>query len=178
MLRNTPQGYGLLSRLLHWTMAAAILAMLALGTLIAWSRPTLSNLWLFGLHKSVGLCLLGLVIVRIAWHLLSPPPVPSGTPGTWQLRLALSVHRAIYVLLVAIPLSGWFASSASGIDTVFFGTWVVPSIAPPEPGLSDIGFAIHRLLTKVFGLLLIVHVAGAFRHGFGATGALRRMFAG
>ena len=177
MLRNTPQSYGVLSRVLHWAMAVAILAMLALGTWIAWTQPTMSNLWLFGLHKSVGLCLLGLVIVRIAWHLFSPPPVPSGTPGTWQLRLARSVHRTIYLLLIAIPLSGWFASSASGIDTVFFGTWVVPPIAPPAADLSDLGFAIHRLLTKVFGLLLAVHVAGALRHGLGARGALRRMLA-
>ncbi|WP_353474561.1 cytochrome b/b6 domain-containing protein [Salipiger sp. H15] len=177
-LGNSPDGYGLVSRILHWGMALAILAMLGLGTGIHRMTPDLSNLWLYGLHKSVGLTLLGLILLRLGWHRLSPPPVPRGVPGSWQLRLARAVHRALYLLLLAIPLTGWAASSATGIDTVYFGTWTVPAIAPPSESLSDLGFAVHGALTKLLLLLLLVHVAGALRHGAGRDGALRRMWTG
>lgn len=177
-LGNSPDGYGIVSRLLHWGMALAILAMLALGTWIHRMTPDLSNLWLYGLHKSVGLTLLALVLVRFAWHLVSPPPVPRGVPGSWQLRLAGAVHRALYLLLLAVPLTGWAASSATGIDTLYFDRWTVPPIAPPSERVSDVGFALHGVLTKLLLILLLLHVAGALRHGTGPDAALRRMWRG
>lgn len=175
---NTIERYGLVSRVLHWTMAVAILAMLGLGTWLHWMTPTPSNFWLFGLHKSVGLSLFGLVLIRIAWHIYSPPPAPLGHGTTWQLRLTRFVHKGIYVLLLAIPLSGWAASSATGIDTLLFDRWTVPPIAPPSEILSEVGFALHGVLTKVFLAILLAHIAGALRHGLGANSALRRMGAG
>lgn len=177
-LRNSTEEYGLVSRLLHWTIAAGVLGMIVLGTRIAAMEPSLSNLWLYGVHKSIGLSLLALVLIRLLWHQASPVPRPFGPPGTWQMRTARMVHGLLYVTMIAIPLSGWVASSATGIETVVFGTLVVPSIAPPSEFISIWGFAVHGALWKVLVLLLALHVAGALRHGFGRDGALRRMISG
>ena len=177
-LRNSTEEYGLVSRVLHWTIAAGLLGMIVLGTRIAAMEPSLSNLWLYGVHKSIGLSLFALVLIRVLWHLASPVPKPFGTPGTWQMRVARMVHGLLYVTMIAIPLSGWAASSATGIDTVVFGTLVVPSIAPPSEAISTWGFAVHGALWKALVLLLVLHIAGAFSHGLGRGGALRRMISG
>ena len=118
--RNSPTRFGLVTRLLHWGMALALLVMLAFGTRIAGMEPGLANLWMYGLHKSIGLLLLALVVLRLIWHRISPPPAPQGAPGDWTTRLARAAHVALYLLLLAIPLSGWVASSASGLDVMLF----------------------------------------------------------
>lgn len=176
--RNTPQGFGLVTRLLHWGMAVAVIAMLALGTRIASMEPGLANLWLYSLHKGVGLILLALVVVRLAWHGISPPPAPLGDPGGWSQRAARAAHVLIYLLLVAIPLSGWIASSASGLDVVAFDRWVIPPIAPVSEAWEDAGWAAHRILTKVLMAVLAVHVAGALKREIDGDGTLTRMLRG
>ncbi len=76
--RNTPDSFGLITRIIHWTMALAIIGMLALGTRLSDMQPGLANLWLYSLHKSIGLILFALVLIRIVWHRISPPPAPTG----------------------------------------------------------------------------------------------------
>ncbi|MFC3119225.1 cytochrome b [Jhaorihella thermophila] len=76
-LVNTPNRFGLITRLLHWATAIAVLGLLVLGTYIARMQVNLSNLWLFGLHKSIGVTALLLTLLRIAWHIWTPPPPPS-----------------------------------------------------------------------------------------------------
>ncbi len=120
---NTAEGYGLLSRVLHWGIALAILGMLVLGTWIDRMTPDLSNFWLFGLHKSIGLTILVLVLVRLAWHRYSPPPVLRAMQHQWELCLARTVHGSLYLLLLAIPLTGWAASSTSARSSVSAGRW-------------------------------------------------------
>ncbi|MCF1708847.1 cytochrome b [Tabrizicola sp. J26] len=176
--RNTPDNFGLVTRLLHWLMAIGILFLLALGTRLAGMQPGLANLWLYGLHKSIGLCLLALVVIRLVWHRISPPPSPIGDPRALSQRLARWGHALIYILLLAIPLSGWIASSASGIDTVLFETWTVPRIAPVSAAWENAGWAAHGLLTKLLMAVLLVHVAAALKRQMDGDGTLRRMWSG
>jgi cytochrome b561 len=176
--RNTPTRFGLVTRLLHWGMALAIIAMLVLGTRLEDMQPGLANLWLYSLHKSIGLILLALVPVRLIWHRISPPPAPQGTPGDWTTRLARTAHRVFYLLLLAIPLSGWVASSASGLDVMLFDRWVIPPIAPVSEAWENAGWAAHGLLTKLLMGLLALHVAGALKRQLDGDGTLRRMLRG
>ncbi|MDU8946057.1 cytochrome b [Ovoidimarina sediminis] len=175
MFRNTAEGYGLVSRVLHWAIAAGVVGMMIFGTRIAAMEPSLSNYWLYGVHKSFGLTILGLVLIRLVWHRISPVPEPAGMAGTWQHGLARGVHILLYLFLLAIPVSGWVASSATGIDTVFFNIVVMPAIAPPSEVVAAWGFAVHGALWKGLLALIALHVAGALRHGFGPGSALRRM---
>lgn len=176
--RNTSDSFGLVTRLLHWLMALAILIMLALGTRLQGLQPGLANLWLYGLHKSIGLSLLMLVLIRLVWHRISPPPAPIGDPSALSQRLARAGHILIYLLLIAIPLSGWVASSASGIDTMFFDTWVVPPIAPVSEAWESAGWAVHGALTKLLMALLLIHVGAALKRQMEGDGTLSRMWSG
>ncbi len=176
--RNTPTRFGLVTRVLHWGMALAIIAMLVLGTRLEDMQPGLANLWLYSLHKSIGLILLALVPVRLIWHRISPPPAPQGTPGDWTIRLARTAHRVFYLLLLAIPLSGWVASSASGLDVMLFDRWVIPPIAPVSEAWENAGWAAHGLLTKLLMGVLALHVLGAVKRQIDGDGTLTRMWRG
>lgn len=175
-LKNTPESFGLVTRLLHWGIAGLVVVQLSLGLRIADMEPGLSNLWLYSLHKSLGLITLALMTARILWHLASPPPRPIG--GGWQAIAARATHWMIYALLLAIPLSGWAASSATGIDILFFDRWTVPPIAPVSALWEERGFALHDLLTKALLALVFLHMGAALKREMDGDGTLRRMIRG
>jgi cytochrome b561 len=174
---NRPDGFGWVSRLLHWTMAVAILFMLVLGTVIERMEPSLSSLWLFALHKSVGLTLLVLVLLRLTWHRLSPPPAPLDAGPAWQPAAARAAHLALYLLMVATPMTGWIASAATGIDVVAWGV-TLPRIAPVSEAWEARLFAAHGVLTRLLMALVLVHVGAALWHARRGDGTLRRMLRG
>lgn len=177
-LANAPDRFGLLTRLLHWTVAALVLTTLPLGAYIARAEIGLSDIWLFAFHKSIGITILGLMALRIGWHLASPPPAPLPAERAWQDRLARWVHRSFYVLLIAVPLSGWVASSATGIDTVIWGRWTLPGIAPVSEAWETAGFAVHWVLTKLLAVSVLLHLAGAAHRAIRGDGTLSRMVLG
>jgi cytochrome b561 len=176
--RNGPADFGLLTRLLHWLMAAGVIAMLALGTTLTRMEPGLANLWLYGLHKTIGICLLALVPLRLVWHRISPPPPPIGPPAAWETRLARLAHLSLYALLLIIPLSGWSASSATGIDVLFLDRWTLPPLAPVSEAWENAGFAVHGVATKLLMVVLLLHIAGALWRAWAGDGTMRRMLTG
>lgn len=171
---NTTESFGWITRTIHWVMAIGVIGALIFGSYIARMDVNLSNLWMFGAHKTVGIVLLTLIVLRILWHRISPPPEPlPSTPA--KTRAARWAHRTFYVLLVLVPLSGWIGSSATGIDTVIFNRWTVPAIAPVSEAWETAGFAAHFWLTKLLGALVLLHIAGAIVR---RDGTLRRMIRG
>lgn len=176
MWRNTTERFGLITRALHWGMAALIVALLALGLWLSSMQPGLSTIQLYGLHKTLGLTVLALVILRVIWHRISPPPGPLALG--WQVRAARLGHLALYILLLVIPLSGWIGSSATGIDTVFADRWVVPAIAPVSETWETAAFAVHDIATKLLMALLVIHVLAALHHQLAGQGTLTRMLRG
>ncbi len=176
--RNGPHRYGVISRMIHWAMAVLVLGLLVLGTGLTQMQPGMANLWLYGLHKTGGITALGLVVLRLSWHQISPPPDPIGPPEAWSNRTAKTVHRLSYVLILAVPLSGWLASSATGLDVLFAETIVIPPIAPPSEAWEFWGFLAHGLLTKLLMAVLTLHVLGAIRRAWAGDGTMRRMFRG
>lgn len=175
MIRNDEARFGLLTRLIHWIMALLVIGMLGFGTYIARMEVDMSNFHLFGWHKTIGIVVLTLVLVRLFWHRVSPPPGPMETVPVWQLRLARAAHLALYVLLIAVPLTGWIASAATGIDVVIFGRWTLPRIALVSEGWENAFFVAHGVLTKLLAVLVVLHVAGALHR---SDGTLRRMILG
>ncbi|MBD1203525.1 MAG: cytochrome b [Rhodobacteraceae bacterium] len=176
MLKNSAESFGLISRLLHWGIAGLVVVMLSLGLRLEDMEPGLANLWLYGLHKSLGLLTLSLMVARILWHLYSPPPRPIG--GGWQARVARATHLTLYLLLLAIPLTGWIGSAATGIDVVIFDRWTLPTIAPVSPDWEALGFTLHDALTKVLILLLFLHMGAALKREMDGDGTLRRIITG
>ena len=176
-LRNGPDSFGLVTRVIHWGMMLLVVAMLALGNRIAGMEPGLSILWLYGLHKTLGFLVLALVLVRIAWHLVSPPPPPLGARGLsfWAAR---SAHWAFYVLLIAIPLTGWAGSSATGIDVMIADRWTVPPLVAPSAEGEAFWFRLHGILTKILLGLVVLHMLGALKREMDGDGTLTRMIRG
>ena len=177
MLRNRPAEFGLVTRILHWLMTLLIVGQLALGLRIADMEPGLANLWLYGLHKTIGFCLLALILVRIAWHLVSPPPHPIGPKNAlfWAARVT---HWAIYALLIAIPLTGWAGSSATGIDVMIADRWTVPPLVEASEDGEAYWFRLHDILTKLLMALVTLHMFGAFKREMEGDGTLTRMIRG
>ena len=154
-LFNGRDEFGLISRSLHWATALLVLAALVLGNRIAHMEVSLSALKFFGYHKTLGVTVLALILLRIVWHLISAPPAPLPHVVPWQDALAKAVHRAFYVLLLAMPLTGWVASSATGIDTVIFGRWTLPAIAPVSETWEEVGFVIHGIIAKLLVAVIL-----------------------
>lgn len=178
MLRNSAEAYGLIAKLFHWVLALYLLGMFVFGKYLASMTIGLSNLHLFNLHKASGLIALTLILLRLAWRFISPPP-PTLTAGTraWELRLAHVTHIMLYVIMLTMPLTGWIASSATAIPITLFGLAEVPLIAPPSEAVEDIFFALHRLLGFLLVLFVALHIAGALkRHFILRDMTLRRMW--
>ena len=184
MLRNGDNRIGIVTRLLHWTMAAGVLATIPIGLRITNAEPSLALIPWFGVHKTIGVSLLAMLLLRLAWHRITPPPGP--LPGVPPLadRLARATHRTFYLLLLLVPLSGWIGSSASGIDTVVFGRWTLPALVPASPELERAAFAFHRAGAYLLVALVLLHVAGdeedegALKRSLAGDGTLRRMVTG
>ena len=176
-LRNGPDEFGLVTRVIHWTMMVLVIGQLALGLKIESIEPGLANLWLYGLHKTLGFLVLALILIRIAWHIASPPPPPLG-PRTALFWAARAVHWALYLLLVAIPLTGWAGSSATGIDVMIADRWTVPPIVEASEESEAFWFGLHDILTKLLMALIALHILGALKRQWEGDGTLTRMIRG
>lgn len=176
-LRNAPDEFGLVTRVIHWGMMLLIIGQLALGLRIADMEPGLANLWLYGLHKTIGFAALVLIVIRIAWHLISPPPLPLGPrgPAFWAARAA---HWAIYALVIAIPLTGWAGSSATGIDVMIADRWTVPPLVEASEDGEAFWFRLHDILTKLLIALIAIHMLAALKREMEGDGTLTRMLKG
>lgn len=165
--------YPAIAILLHWTIAAAIVLQVVLAGRMEGPHTPLSFA-VTQLHKSVGLTVLLLSLVRLGWRLLNPPaPLPT-TMARWERVLAQAVHVGFYVIMIAMPLTGWIMVSASRIElpTLLYGQipWPNLPIAHLDPAAKrtwhSFGRNSHHLLAKGIYVLLALHVAGALKHQF------------
>ena len=175
-LRNGPDEFGLISRLIHWGMALLLISLLALGLRIAAMEPGLSTLWLYGLHKTLGLTALALVLLRVIWHLISPPPGPQATG--WMRLFIKAWHWTLYALMIATPIAGWAGSSASGIDTLYAETFVIPPLVEPNETSEFVWFILHEIFAKTLLGMVIVHMLAALKREMDGDGTLTRMLRG
>ena len=166
-LRNTDQGWGWPAKLLHWLVAILVVGMIALGVVMVDIVQDLDLQYrLFQLHKSIGLTILALMLLRIGWRLANPTPDEPGTMRRWEVVAARLTHWAFYALLIAMPVTGFLtaASSPLGIPTVVFGVIPVPHPLAPDKELSETLAFVHENLARVLLALFVVHVGAALRH--------------
>ena len=166
-LKNTTDRWGGISQLLHWTIAVLILGIGIVGLVMGELPRSPKYFWVYTAHKSMGLTVLALVIVRIGWRLYAgaPTPVP-GTPR-WQALLASATHGAIYLLILAMPLSGWLYDSASGLRPLrWFGLAEVPKLVAPDEALAASAHGTHEWLFWLLIALVVGHAGAALYHHF------------
>lgn len=164
MLRNTTASWGGIAKLFHWSMAALIFAQFALGWVAVSWRLSPTKLQLFIWHKSVGILILLLVTLRLLWRVVNSTPVlPIATP-VWERFAAHASHAALYIVMVAMPITGWIINSAAKIPFRVFWWFPLPAIVAPDKALAELAKQTHFVLFIALALLLVVHIAAALRH--------------
>lgn len=163
-LKNRSHRWGAVSQLLHWSILALLVWIAWLGLGMVDMPNTPAKIGTYALHKSLGLTLLALVGLRLAWRVYAGAPAPvAGTPA-WQARIASLTHVALYVLMFAIPFSGWLFNSASGYPLQWFKRFNLPALAGRDQGLADMAAVIHEYGFWLLVALVALHAAAAVYH--------------
>ncbi len=163
---NTKTRYGGIAQSAHWLVFVMLLGSFTLGFVMHDLAVSPLKLKLYAYHKWLGVMVFVLVALRLTWRLWSPPPaLPASMPG-WEKRAAEISHRLLYLLLFAVPLSGWLMSSAKGFQTVLFGLWPIPDLLGKNPPLGEALEQVHWLLNKLLLGLVSLHVVAALKHHF------------
>ena len=166
-LKNTTDRWGGISQLLHWTIAILIVLIGIVGLVMGELPRSPKYFWVYTAHKSLGLTVLALVLVRIGWRLYAgaPRPVP-GTPRL-QALLASATHGAIDLLILALPLSGWIYDSANALRPFrWFGLVEVPKLVAPDEALAASAHGAHEWLFWLLMALVAGHAGAALYHHF------------
>ena len=162
-LRNNDRQWGAVSKFFHWIIALAIIGNGIFGLMMDLAGSPMRKLNWLALHKSIGLTVLLLSSLRLGWRAVRPPPAPVAMPR-WQRRAASASHALLYVLLFAIPLSGWLYSSATGVQVVYLGVVPLPDLVPKDRALGDALRLVHVSLNALLFVVFCVHVAAAIKH--------------
>jgi len=151
---------------LHWLIAALIVAGFMLGLSMVGLPLSRQKLQWYAWHKWVGITVFLLSCVRLAWRWWHPPPPAPTAMPLWQVRAARVVHGLLYALLLVIPLTGWLFSSASGVQVVYLGLFPLPDLLPKDRALATIFRACHVSLNFTLLALVCMHAAAAVKHHF------------
>ena len=175
-VRNTTWRWGALSQLFHWLIVALLIAQVTLALMAEDLPASARKLSLLARHKSVGITILMLVVLRLLWRLANPTPDLPPTLRPYERKLARATHALLYALLIAMPLTGWTMSSARGFPVSWFGFFQLPDLVPKSKPLYDALVTTHAALAVVLGAVVALHVAAALKHHFWLRDdTLRRM---
>ena len=190
--------YNNISIFLHWLIAVGIVFMFILGWfmdtvpkdaaksstfdlfnmgLYVWelSKEVSPRSFYFNLHKSVGISLFALIILRILWRLTHKPPALFDSMKTWEKKLATGAHHGLYFLMVATPLAGIIMSISSKYGIHWFGIKLVGGI--DNKASRELFYEFHEIFGLLILLILFFHIAGAFKHALvDKDGTIRRMW--
>lgn len=188
-LVNTATRYGVVSQSLHWLTVLLVIVLLISGKVGEIEVEGGGNA-LYYWHSSLGVLVLAVVVARIVWRFVTPPPKLPKTTSTFARSFAQSLHIAFYALLVALPLSGWLVASAEGAPVRFFGVMTLPrwevssfSSTPRETPRSELDRVtgqqeegegageelfeeVHEVLGNLLLVFAILHAMAALKHHF------------
>jgi cytochrome b561 len=166
-LRNSADRYGLVSVFLHWGVALAVFGMFGLGIWMvdlgyydSWRKAGPD------LHKSLGLVLLAVMLLRLAWRFVSPPPPPTTNQGRLTRLAATAGHLFLYVALFAVMIAGYLISTAEGAGIPLFGLFEVPAVLSGLPEQAEIAGDIHLYLAWALVIFAGLHGLAALKHHF------------
>jgi len=172
---TTSERYTRTAIALHWLIAAAVVVQVSWGWVMQAipKQPPGLRADAFNVHKSIGLTILALMIVRVLWRLTHPaPPLPPMPP--WQARLARITHAAIYVALFAMPIAGYLGSVFSGYPVKYFGI-TLPAWGYKSETIKSLMSSVHFVTSFVLAGALLLHFAGALKHWLDGDGFVARM---
>lgn len=179
--------YSKVAVILHWLIALGIFAMLGLGWfmselpkeapkqssydflnlgLYTWelAKEASPRTFYFGLHKSIGVTLLALIIIRLLWRITHKAPAMLASYKPWERKLATGAHHMLYLLMLAIPVSGLLQAVASKYGVKWFEIKILPGLDNPE--MREVFHEVHEIAVSLVVLVLIFHIVGALKHKF------------
>ena len=148
---------------LHWLTALLIVANLLLGLAMVPLPISPRKLEWYLWHKAIGITIFTLTSLRLLWRAMRPHPAPVPMPP-WQRRAAAASHALLYALLLAIPISGWLYSSATGVQVSYLGLFPLPNLVAKDKALGDALQAVHVGLNLLLAAVVVLHVAAAVKH--------------
>ncbi len=172
-----PRRYTLTAQGLHWVSAVLMFIVLPLAwVMVNMPRSAPDRELLYTLHKSVGLTILAVVMVRVAWRTAHPPPPPSTRTGRIEHGLAEAAHLLLYVVMIGMPLSGYVFSTAGGNPVTYFDLFTVPAL-PKSDMVRQVALWAHVVIGQwlVYALILMHLGAVAFHAAIRRDGQLERM---
>ncbi|MEZ5788086.1 MAG: cytochrome b [Xanthobacteraceae bacterium] len=169
MAMSAPEGqsgYTLPARMLHWLTAIIVIGMIPAGIYMVNASAGPTKDLLFNLHRSFGVVLLPIMLLRLTYRVLvPPPPLPKDIPPMQRLG-AHATHWALYALLIIQPIVGWIATSAYRAPISVFWLFELPPIWAEDRPFSETMFFVHRMLGLTIAALVLVHIAAALYHHF------------
>jgi len=162
---------------LHWLIALLIIFAFAIGlSMTAIEGVTPAKLKYYAWHKWVGVTVLGFACLRLLWRLARPaPPYPDSMPR-WQQGAAHGLHGLLYLLMFAVPLSGYFYTLAAGVPVVYLGWWQLPVLIEKNQELKEVLKQVHYALNMTLLAAVVLHVAATLKHVFiDRDGIFKRM---
>ncbi len=177
--RNSSVEYGSVAKLFHWRLFVLIVSLLAVGIFMANQTFTPEIFTLYKWHKTIGVVALVLVVGRLIWRFMSPPPpLPTETPAL-EKWAAHGTHFLIYAAIVIIPVSGWLMSSAAPFPNLIIGDIQLPALIEQNEEASKFWSTVHYWAGRALIALLALHVSAAlFHHFVRKDQILRRMLPG
>ena len=165
-IRNNWQTWGSLSIGLHWLTFILILGLAMVGLFMTELANGPLKIQVYALHKSFGLTVLGLTIIRLVWRLFSTTPKTTANMPAWQNLIAKLTHGLLYLLLFAMPISGWLYNSAAGFPLKYFGLFKLPKLSGYDPDLKQLAGDAHGTFFYILALLTLIHAGAALKHHY------------
>jgi len=156
--------YTATAKTLHWFMALLLLGLIVLGLYMSDLPLSPQKLQLYSWHKWAGISAFLLVWARLGWRATHRPPALPHTMSRWMRWAAHTGHGLLYLLMIAVPLSGWLMSSAKGFQTVWFGVLPIPDLLSKDRALGNQLLVVHQLLNYALIAVIGLHVGGAAKH--------------
>lgn len=176
MLKNTSEKYGSLAKFFHWLMFLLIATLLAVGFIMSDMENSPDKFFIYGIHKSTGIVVLLLAAIRLGWKFANVSPVLPAHMRNIEKLAAHAGHAALYVLMFAMPISGWMMSSAAGFPVSVFGLFTLPDLVPADKELRELFGEAHELLAFAIIAVVSLHALAALLHHFyHKNNVLRRM---
>jgi cytochrome b561 len=166
MPTEKPARYSVTAQIFHWLIAALIITQFVLAKMQEHLPLGVRKLALLARHKSVGMTILMLAILRLAWRLRHrAPPLPSAM-RPYERWAAQATHAAFYVLLFAMPLTGWMMSSAKNYSVSWFGLFTWPNLIGKNEQAFEVLRSTHDIMSNVLFAIAVLHILAALKHHF------------
>ncbi|MGV6853060.1 MAG: cytochrome b [bacterium] len=179
MLKNTTEQYGLISKTLHWLIAFMIVVLFAVGLIMTDLKDKDLQSTIYILHKASGFLLFVLVVFRILWIFVSPPPLSPAALAPTDRKIQKSVIGILYLLMIAVPVAGFLLSQYKGYGVDFFGLFQIPAFLDKSKQTGEFFEEAHEILAYSIMAVITLHVLGAIKHRIkdkgGETDVLKRM---